>query len=300
MAVGLEEQARALLERVVGAGHADVRVGLTLDSAHHDRTEEHYEPAKTALRSEQKSDERATPEGVTVAGVPGAPSNLPDGTAQPAAALGGGATGSARTSWTRNWEVDRVTEHTTTPAGRVSRLSVAILVDGTYKPGAHGSKEYQPRERAELDKLADLVKGAVGFTSERGDFLEIDCAPFVGAENGEAPIAEPVVGRRHLLFIAGAALALVLALACFILVRRSTRKKSGLLPAHIAVRLEGAAAAAALAAGNNVPSLPTAPPDRSALRAQAIGIASTDPATAAIILRGWLSAPSSTVAPRSS
>src|SRR5215471_87020 len=155
LAAGLEEQAKALLERVVGAGHADVRIGLTLDSAQHDRTEEHYEPSKTALRSEQKTDERATPEGPTVAGVPGAPSNLPDGTAQQTQGPAGvGA--SARTSWTRNWEVDRVTEHTTTPAGRVSRLSVAILVDGNYQ-----GNDFVPRDKAELDRLAELIKSSV-------------------------------------------------------------------------------------------------------------------------------------------
>src|SRR5262249_55497385 len=160
---GLEEQAKALLERVVGPGHADVRIGLTLDAAQHDRTEEHYEPSKTALRSEQKTDEHSSPEGPTVAGVPGAPSNLPDGTAQPLPGPNA-AGGSARTSWTRNWEVDRVTEHITTPAGRVNRLSVAILVDGTYNTGEKGKKIFVPRERTELDRLAELVKGAVGYT----------------------------------------------------------------------------------------------------------------------------------------
>jgi len=295
LAAGLEEQAKALLERVVGAGHADVRIGLTLDSAQHDRTEEHYEPSKTALRSEQKTDERATPEGPTVAGVPGAPSNLPDGTAQQTQGPAGvGA--SARTSWTRNWEVDRVTEHTTTPAGRVSRLSVAILVDGTYPTDPEGKKTFVPRQRPELDRLAELVKGAVGYTIERGDFLQIECAPFTGLDNGEGLVPPPDHERQRLIYmLAAAGMLLVLAIAVFVLVRRGKVKGPNALPAHVAVtKLQGGAvaAAAALAGADGVPALPTAPPDRSVLRAQAIEIASRDPATAAVILRGWLGAPS--------
>jgi flagellar M-ring protein FliF len=303
LAAGLEEQAKALLERVVGPGHADVRIGLTLDAAQHDRTEEHYEPSKTALRSEQKTDEHTTPEGPTVAGVPGAPSNLPDGTAQPV--QGPNSNGaSARTSWTRNWEVDRVTEHITTPAGRVSRLSVAILVDGTYNTIEKGKKIFVPRERVELDRLAELVKGAVGYTIERGDFIEIACAPFAGTDLSEPTETPSPLGRRQLIYIVAAAGAflLLVAVAVFVLVKRSKGKAAAALPAHVTLsKLSAAgAAAAALAAAEAVPALPTAPPDRSALRALAIEIASRDPATAAVILRGWLSAPSSTTAaPRS-
>ncbi len=80
----LEERARAMLERVVGAGHVDVRVTAELDSARTERTEDHYEPTRTALRSEEASIERgSSASGVddSVAGVPGAESNLPGGSA---------------------------------------------------------------------------------------------------------------------------------------------------------------------------------------------------------------------------
>src|SRR5262249_49318209 len=160
-------QARALAEKVVGPGRADVRVGVDLDTAVRDRTEEHYEPSKTALRSEQRTDERANAEGATVADVPGAASNLPEGTTEPAEGRLGG--GMLRRSWTRNWEVDRVTEHTTTPAGRIARLSVAVLVDGNYQ-----GNDYVPRDKAELDRLAELIKSSVGFNAARGDVISVD------------------------------------------------------------------------------------------------------------------------------
>ncbi|HKQ70252.1 MAG TPA: flagellar basal-body MS-ring/collar protein FliF [Polyangiaceae bacterium] len=282
LASGLEEQARALLERVVGPGHADVRIALRLDTASHERTEEHFEPSKTALRSEQRSDERTAPEGATVAGVPGAASNLPDATSDP---LGGGtASGALRTSWTRNWEVDRVTEKTSTPAGRVSRLTVAALVDGTYN-GAH---DFVPRDPAELERLALLVKQAVGFNAERGDVVQIECARFAGADAPEEPKIENEKTKR-LITYGGAGLALlVLLLAVVILVRRGKRVTKDL-------KLGAPDRTLALDATRVAPALPAMPPpDAAELRAQALEIATKDPATAAVILRGWLNAPSAT------
>src|SRR5206468_3252362 len=140
-----------------------------------------YEPTKTAMRSEQRTDERANGEGATVAGVPGASSNLPDGTAAEPTE-GGLGSGVLRRSWTRNWEVDRVTEHTTTPAGRIARISVAVLVDGIYR-GAN--KEYVARDRAELDRLAELIKNTVGFNAARGDVIQVDSAAFASLETSD-------------------------------------------------------------------------------------------------------------------
>jgi flagellar M-ring protein FliF len=293
VASSLEEQARALLERVVGPGHADVRIGLALDGASHERTEEHYEPAKTALRSEQKTEERSAPQAETVAGVPGAASNLPDGTATPVAGPVTGGNGS-RTSWTRNWEVDRVTERTTTPAGRVNRLTVAVLVDGAYKT-TPGGREFVAREKAELDRLAELVKGAVGFNTERGDMLEIACAPFAmpdAQDLGPSPTGLfGMMGNRSLYILGGAAAAFLLALVALLSRRKKPARAGG------AQRLGPGAKAAsdlALPQGQLSPALASAPrAEPAVVRSRALEIAAKDPATAAVILRTWLNAPSS-------
>jgi flagellar M-ring protein FliF len=285
----LEEQARALLERVVGPGHADVRIGLSLDGASHERTEEHYEPAKTALRSEQKTEEHSAPQAESVAGVPGAASNLPDGTATAAAGPATGGNGS-RTSWTRNWEVDRVTERTTTPAGRVNRLTVAVLVDGAYKT-TPGGREFVARDKAELDRLAELVKGAVGFNLERGDMIEVACAPFAtpdAQDLGPAPTGLFGMAKNGNYLLGGGALA---AFLLALVVTLSRRKK----PVRGAARLPGGKGSdLALPPGQSAPALPSIPrAEPEVVRSRALEIASKDPATAAVILRTWLNAPSS-------
>jgi flagellar M-ring protein FliF len=288
VASSLEEQARALLERVVGPGHADVRIGLALDGASHERTEEHYEPAKTALRSEQKTEERAAQQGESVAGVPGAVSNLPDGTGTPAPGPSAGGSG-FRTSWTRNWEVDRVTERTTTPAGRVNRLTVAVLVDGAYKTTPAG-REFVARDKTELDRLAELVKGAVGFNAERGDMLEIACAPFAVPDAQDiGPITTGLfgLGKKGNYVLAGAAGAFLLALVALL----SRRKKPSRGGARL---LAGVRSDLALPPGQLAPALPAVPrAEPEVVRSRALEIAAKDPATAAVILRTWLNAPSS-------
>jgi flagellar M-ring protein FliF len=293
VASSLEEQARALLERVVGPGHADVRIGLSLDGASHERTEEHFEPAKTALRSEQKTEERSAAQAESVAGVPGAASNLPD-TAAAATLAAGPTTGGNgfRTSWTRNWEVDRVTERTMTPAGRVNRLTVAVLVDGAYKT-TPGGREFVARDKAELDRLAELVKGAVGFSSERGDMIEVACAPFATPDTqdlGATPTGLFGLGKKGNYIVYGGAAAAFLAALLVTLSRRGKKPARG-----AAARLPGGKGSdLALPPGQLAPALPAIPrAEPEVVRSRALEIASKDPATAAVILRTWLNAPSS-------
>ena len=290
----LEERARAMLEHVVGTGRADVRVGISLDSTTRERTEEHYEPAKTALRSEQRTEEHSTGEPERIAGVPGAGSNLPEGTGETNAAPAN-SVGTTRQNWTRNWEIDRVTEKMATPAGRVARLTVAALVDGSYRDGAAG-REFVTRDRAELDRLGELVKGAVGFHADRGDFLQIECARFAVGEEPEPakPTVAPAIPRRFVQYAiyGGAGLFVVMTVA----ITMATRRRRKLVTEVKRLELEAAAAAASatpamLEGSADSPQLLTTPQkDPALVRTQALEIALNDPATAAIILRSWLNA----------
>jgi flagellar M-ring protein FliF len=60
-----------------------------------------------------------------------------------------------------------------TEGGRVNRISVAVLVDGAYTRNAAGETTYQPREKEEIDRIAALVRTAIGFDQKRGDQVEV-------------------------------------------------------------------------------------------------------------------------------
>jgi flagellar M-ring protein FliF len=71
--------------------------------------------------------------------------------------------------------------------GTVDRLSVAVLVDGTYETGADGAREYVARGDAELEQIRALVQSAVGYDADRGDTVEVVNMPFVSAEEAMFP-----------------------------------------------------------------------------------------------------------------
>ena len=304
VSLAMEEHVRTLLERVVGVGKADVRIHAELDAASRERTEEHYEPSKTALRSEHKTEEAAGAEGATVAGVPGAQSNLPEGeefdppTEEEIAAGGGNV---LRRSHTRNWEVDRITEKIVIPSGDVRRLSVAVLLDGKYEKQGE-TMVYVPRDPKELERLGAIVKSAVGFSAERGDVFQLESTEFAKIEGfGDLPDSPPLPWHKQYLWhLVGAGAGLVAFLAAVILVwrrRRKKKKKAAEKEVEAAKELpQGSPVAELIAADDSAASSDEGDGEEGGdasgidYRSQALELASTDPATAAVILKSWLNA----------
>jgi len=296
MAGQLESDAQAQLERVLGPGNADVRVNLWLDNAAREKTEELYEPTKTALRSEHKVEEGLANGDAGVAGVPGAKTNLPDAQGEGPVAeekpAGGG--GGAVRSQTRNWEVQKVVQKTLTPAGDIRRLSVAVLLNGRYnKKGAFVAI---PAE--EVKSLEETVKRAVGFNLERGDTVTVQATQFARLDTDDVAGPPSFFTGKPWLPYAMAAGALVLVLGTLVLVFRT--KKPLPLPeapalvdplavlGELGSGAERAAAAAALPPAERQRLLEE-PEVAGEIRAHALELASKDPATAAVVLKAWLS-----------
>ena len=97
---------------------------------------------------------------------------------------------SKKTEETNNYEISRTTKTEVTEAGRVNRISVAVLVDGSYSKNEKGELVYKERSKEELDRIAALVRSAIGFDQKRGDQVEVVNLKFAEAP-AVAPIAEP-------------------------------------------------------------------------------------------------------------
>src|SRR5262249_23589541 len=65
----------------------------------------------------------------------------------------------------------------------------AVLVDGIYVRNDKGETIYQTREKEEIDRIAALVRTAIGFDQKRGDQVEVVNLRF--ADVPANPIAEP-------------------------------------------------------------------------------------------------------------
>ncbi len=286
METALEERVRTMLERVVGPGAADVRVTAELDFAQVERTEDKFKPKSTALRSEELLIERASgadPE--TVAGVPGAESNLPTGDAE-AEVSETTVAGVLRRQHTRNFEVDRVTERRVNRASTLKRLTVAVAVDGISGVDESGARFVALRDPEELAQLEKLVRSAVGADERREDLVTVECIPFAFAaaaavdETKAAPAAPSPLEKhkKYAPYAAGALFALVALVA--LAARRRRQKKAQTLEASL------------LAASTGATLLPTpAEPPQLAPREEALRRAAEDPASAALVIRHWLGGP---------
>jgi len=183
----------ALLEPVVGVDRVRVNVSARLHGDSQEQTEESWDP-NPVVRSRQLTTESA--QGQRTEGVAGARANLPpvvqpDGQPGPAvvpAAATANGQGLTRSSEVTNYEVGKVTRHTVRARGELASLSVAVLVDDDVKVtfGDNGTPTTarRPRDQAEMQKLQNLVAAAVGIDQQRGDQITVENISF-----GEDPVA---------------------------------------------------------------------------------------------------------------
>jgi flagellar M-ring protein FliF len=183
----MRNEVEAIVSSVVGAGRARVQLSADFDYNKTTQTSDKFDPEGRVLRSSQTREESsATAETngqVTVNNeLPG--NQRGSDTAAPARDQ------SKKTEETNNYEISHTTKTEVTEAGRVNRISVAVLVDGSYVKNEKGELVYQERSKEQLERIATLVRSAIGFDQKRGDQVEVVNLKFAEAP-AVAPIAEP-------------------------------------------------------------------------------------------------------------
>ncbi|HEX4381972.1 MAG TPA: flagellar basal-body MS-ring/collar protein FliF, partial [Myxococcales bacterium] len=284
----LETRIVALLEPVVGRGAVIAKVTATMDETEVRSQAETYDPDGAVLRSEHKSGQSSGsgPVGAqattTAEGVAGAAANQATSTATSV----GVRAGSNTQDESKNYELSRTTTSTVQRGTRLAHISVAILLD---------APEGKPRTDAEVAKLGELAKRAIGFDATRGDAFQIDSATFQRAPVDGAQPAAPVAAvaaNKTLLYGAGAAGLVVLGVVVAVFARRRKRPQpdaemlAALRPgAHVA-EIE-----ATLAGNAQLVKQPARVDDPVIqLHARARELALQDPTRAAHLLRAWIHA----------
>jgi flagellar M-ring protein FliF len=189
----MRDQVEAIVSSVVGPGRARVELTADFDFNRITQTSDKYDPDGRVVRSSQTREEQsATGEG---GGGPVSVGNDLPGTNR----QGEGARDqNHKTEEIVNYEISRTTKTEVIEAGRVNRISAAVLVDGTYSKNDKGEMVYQPRPKEEIDRIAALVRSAIGFDSKRGDQVEVVNLRF--AESPPMPISEPAGWMSYLQF----------------------------------------------------------------------------------------------------
>ena len=210
----LQRRIEAILQPVVGNGNVHAQITAQIDYATREQTDENDQPNGAADKAAVRSRQLSTSDqigGSAVGGVPGALSNQPAPAAtapvttpapantangaQNQAANGQNAAqnstanrstvpSNSRRDETTNYEVDRTITHTQHSAGAVQRLSAAVVVN--YQTGADGKSK--PLTDEQLKKIDDLVREAMGFSTERGDTLNVVNTPFNEASDDSAEL----------------------------------------------------------------------------------------------------------------
>ncbi len=185
-ALALRDRVQRLMEARVGAGNAVVEVSVDTVTESESIRERRFDPEgrvaiSTDTEEETSSNQNSGSPDVTVA------SNLPDGQA-----AGGDQSSSSQSSDSRervNYEVSETTREVTRVPGAVRRLTVAVLVNGSFETAADGTQTFVPLPETELADLRDLVASAVGFDEARGDQITLRSLPFERPEGlGTGPI----------------------------------------------------------------------------------------------------------------
>jgi flagellar M-ring protein FliF len=191
----LRSEVETIVSSVVGPGHARVQINADFDVNRITQTSDKFDPEGRVVRSSQTREEQSATndnkEGSVSVGT-----ELPGGRQQAEGATKGDQ--SRKTEEIVNYEISRTTKTEVIEAGRVNRISAAVLVDGNYTKNDKGELAYQPRPKEEIDRIAALVRSAIGFDAKRGDQVEVVNLRF--AETTPSPINEPTGWMSYLQF----------------------------------------------------------------------------------------------------
>ncbi|MDV3253124.1 flagellar M-ring protein FliF [Devosia sp. BK] len=317
--LGFENRMRTRIEdmlaNVVGPGRARVEVSAELDFNRSTTTEETFNPDGQVVRSTQTRE--AQNQSGAAAGQATVANELPGASANNG---GDGSTEQGNsTEEVVNYEISKKTATAVTEAGALKRLSVAVVVDGTYTDDGQGNMTYAPRSADEITQIQTLVRSAVGYSIDRGDTVDVVNMQF--AERPDlAPAGTDQQGglldftRDDIMNGAEMAVTLLIALALMFFVLRPLLKKV-MSPEPTTLALPAAVelgqGTTLDAEGNVIPTLaedPMTDQARAALAnhdwiedAKALGeaqlqqlksvgsLVEENPKQAALIVRGWLS-----------
>ncbi len=169
----LQDRVIRLLEPVVGPPGAAVQASVDMDFKKGEETREVYDPEGQVVRSEEKTTEIS--QALTAQGVPGVTSNVQGRQIRRAGTSQGGL---RRQSEVVNYEISRSMSRIVYPSGQIKRVSLSVIVDGTYvKDEKTGKERFVPRSQAELAKYEELIKAAIGFNEQRGDVVRVVSLP---------------------------------------------------------------------------------------------------------------------------
>jgi flagellar M-ring protein FliF len=177
--VRLNRTIEQLIQNIVGFGKVRAEVTADMDFDRIVTNEELFDPNGQVVASTQSVEQSNNNQESDGAAPVSIATNLPDNNANSSSSGASLKSSEDRTEETVNYSNSKKITNHIREAGVLTRLSVAVLVDGTYPENEAGEKSYQPRTEDEMQLMATLIRSAIGFNADRGDSVDVINMQFV-------------------------------------------------------------------------------------------------------------------------
>jgi flagellar M-ring protein FliF len=288
------------IEPVVGSEHVRASVHVDYDLSTSEDTSETFDPKASAALSQQHSEELAG--GANPAGVPGTASNVP-GAAAASPAVTAAIDNQSSKSDAATFAVSKNIRRVSQPAGRVRRITAAVLIDDASESatGKDGKTSTARRKRTpeEMTAIEKLARAAIGIDDQRGDLLALENLSF--QVSPVEPLAAPGKLEKYRLLLSPWSGALrylgitLLFLLVYGLVLRPVKKEAlaafRQIPEKLAQAAAKPAAAADVLAGIELPPGSEEGKRATALKKELTDRIKSEPAAAGRLLQTWIHEP---------
>jgi flagellar M-ring protein FliF len=193
----LTRRIQTMLERIVGAEKAIVRVTSEMDFSKNNMNEEIYDPFERGgefIRSRKNRAEKVVQLNEEI-GIPSSVNPITDEDQT------GDQTQERinKSDDTVNYEISRRVRETQKPMAELTRLSVAAVIDGKYEfqtdDNGDTKRVYMPRSAEEMLQFESIVTRAMGYNEARNDQVSMECFPFASIDDMEGA-QEKLTGWR--------------------------------------------------------------------------------------------------------
>lgn len=168
-----------MLNARLGQGNVRVQVAADLETKREVVRSQSFDPESQVVRSTQTVEEQERSIDTQTEPPTTVEQNLPQTEVVAGQDSSSSSTETTRQEETVNYEISSVQRESVQEPGDIRRLTVAVLVNGTWRTAEDGTSVYEPRSAEELGRIEGLVRSAVGFDERRGDTVTVENLQFV-------------------------------------------------------------------------------------------------------------------------
>ncbi|AWK88263.1 flagellar basal-body MS-ring/collar protein FliF [Azospirillum thermophilum] len=183
MRVAHEQRIAKAIEQMLaarlGRGNVRVQVAAEVETKREVVRSSSFDPNSQVVRSTQTVQEQERSQDSSGDPPVTAEQNLPQREVRAQTNNSRSTSDTKRQEETVNYEISNISRETVIEPGDLRRLSVAVLVNGTWKTAADGTRSYEPRSPEEIQRITELVRSAMGYSETRGDRVTVDNLEFV-------------------------------------------------------------------------------------------------------------------------